>query len=222
MRRVVVVAGMAFVSLLLLAPGRFGTEDDETPAAPAGYRAVAAVDARDQDAPAKTADGDVWIGQMKVKGDRALTSDTRLQNLTMTARDVLIGADGLHAGTLTLQALVPYAVVAHQIGPDVTVSAASNGEARISRRVDLLGHDVNLSGTGTVRVEAGQLVMEPTSIDIGGPAWLGRAAGDVARRLVTIRHPVDGLPKDLELQEVSVADAGFTVTLHGENVRLGG
>jgi hypothetical protein len=71
-----------------------------------------------------------------------------------------------------------------------------------------------------VTVLAGRLVVEPRSIDVGGPDVLARSLADVARQLVTIEQDVQGLPEGLVLQRVTVEDAGFRAHLEGADVRL--
>ena len=69
-------------------------------------------------------------------------------------------------------------------------------------------------------MENGTLVVEPRSIDIGGPSFLSGAIAAVVRRLVTIEHDIEGLPEGLVLQEVTVEDDGFRARLEGEDVRI--
>ena len=52
----------------------------------------------------------------------------------------------------------------------------------------------------------GRLVVEPRSIDFGGPDFLSDAVGAVVRRLVTIEHDIEGLPEGLVLEDVTVQD----------------
>ncbi|WNB85842.1 LmeA family phospholipid-binding protein [Cellulomonas sp. ATA003] len=77
-----------------------------------------------------------------------------------------------------------------------------------------------MAATGTIEVERGRLVIEPRSVDIGGPDLLSGALGGIARRLVTIDQDVEGLPEGLVLQDVVVQDDGFRATLRGDDVVL--
>jgi hypothetical protein len=91
----------------------------------------------------------------------------------------------------------------------------------VVRTVEAFGRELRVTATGTVEVEAGRLVVEPRSIDFGGPGFLSDATAAVVRRLVTIEHDVEGLPEGLVLRDVAVRDDGFRVSLRGEDVRLG-
>ena len=71
---------------------------------------------------------------------------------------------------------------------------------------------------GTVEVVAGRLVVEPTSIDIGGPAFLADLLASIVREFVTIEHEIEGLPEGLVLQSVRVQDDGFRAHLEGSDV----
>ena len=64
------------------------------------------------------------------------------------------------------------------------------------------------------------LVVEPQSIDLGGPGVLSRATASVVRRFVTIEHAIEGLPEGLVLLEVDVRDDGFRADLEGDDVVL--
>ncbi|MDQ0821836.1 hypothetical protein QFZ79_004213 [Arthrobacter sp. V4I6] len=80
--------------------------------------------------------------------------------------------------------------------------------------------ELRVIATGTVEVEAGRLVVEPHSIDLGGPDVLSDATAAVARRLVTIEHDIEGLPEGLDVQDVAVLGDGFRANIRGENVNL--
>jgi hypothetical protein len=88
------------------------------------------------------------------------------------------------------------------------------------RTVEALGRELRVIATGTVEVEAGRLVVEPHSIDFGGPDFLSDAIADVVRGLVTIEHDIEGLPDGLVLHGVAVQDDGFRAHLRGEDVKL--
>ena len=66
--------------------------------------------------------------------------------------------------------------VAKQVGQDVTVYDAGNGKTGVERTVTILGRDLTLKATGTVTADGGQLLIEPETIDLGGPSFLDSAA----------------------------------------------
>ena len=110
-----------------------------------------------------------------------------------TLRDVTVSARGARTG--------PDGLVASEMVVDATVP-------------------FEVVATGSVEVVDGRIVVEPTSIDLGGPSFLSGLIGSVVRRLVTIEHEVEGLPDGLVLQEVVVQEDGFRATLSGDDVRL--
>jgi hypothetical protein len=101
------------------------------------------------------------------------------------------------------------------------VRAGDSGQAVVVRTVEVLGRELQVTATGTVEVEAGKVVVEPRSIDIGGPDFLSDAIAAVVRGFVTIEHEIEGLPEGLVLRDVAVQDDGFRANLQGENVLLG-
>lgn len=110
---------------------------------------------------------------------------------------------------------MPFDVVAGELGNGAVVGAAGGGEARVVRTVEAFGRELRVTATGTVEVEAGRLVVEPSSIDFGGPGFLSEASAAVVRGLVTIEHNIKGLPEGLVLREVAVREDGFRISLHG-------
>ena len=93
-------------------------------------------------------------------------------------------------------------------------------DAIVERTVEVGGRSFHVVASGSVEVVAGRLVVEPTTIDVGGPAFLAGLIGTVVRGLVTIEHDVEGLPEGLVLQDVVVQDDGFRANLSGDDVRI--
>jgi hypothetical protein len=120
-----------------------------------------------------------------------------------------------------VDATVPFEVVADGLGDGTVVRAADDGQATVVRTVEVLGRNLRVVATGSVDVEAGRVVVEPRSIDIGGPDFLSDTLAVVVRRLVTIEHDIEGLPEGLVLQGVTVQSDGFRADLRGEDVDLG-
>lgn len=165
---------------------------------------------------------ETWLADVQLGSGDLRSPDGALSDVTATGTDVRFGPDGMVAGRLDVEATVPFDQVAAGVGAGVTIAPAEDGQASLSRTVEVLGRQVGVVATGTVRAEDGLLVLEPTSIDVGGPDLLARAAADVVNALVTIRQPVEGVPEGLVLREVAVVEDGFRATLAGEGVRLGG
>jgi hypothetical protein len=125
------------------------------------------------------------------------------------------------AERLTVDATVPFGVVASKLGDGTEVRAAEGGQVMVVRTVEALGRQLAVTATGTVEADAGRLVVEPRSIHFGGPGFVSDAVGAVVNRLVTIEHDIEGLPEGLVLQDVAVQEDGFRARLSGEDVRLG-
>ncbi len=169
-------------------------------------------------APEDLAAGETWLGDLVLDAGTLRTPETDLRDVHAVGTDVLTGPGGTRAGRLDVEATVPFPVVAAQIGPGSTVEAADDGQASVRRTVEVLGRELEVVATGTVEVVGGRLVVEPRSVDVGGPAFLADAVGTVVRGLVTIEQDVDGLPEGLVLREVTVGPDGFRARLDGEDV----
>jgi hypothetical protein len=166
-----------------------------------------------------TAD-ETWLGDLVLDAGTVVTGDLLLRDVRAVGDDVRSGPDATVAGTLSVDATVPFDVLAEELGGGVTVRRADDAQATVVRTVEIAGRELRVTATGTVGVESGHLVVEPRSIDVGGPQALSGALAAVARRLVTIEHRIDGLPRGLVLQDVVVQDDGLRVTLRGRDVRL--
>ena len=125
---------------------------------------------------------------------------------------------GLLAQSLDIDATIPFTTVATQVGADVTVYDAGNGKTGVERAVTILGRDLTLKATGTVSADGGQLLIEPETVDLGGPAFLDSAASALARSLATIRQDVPGVPEGMSLTAVEVTPEGFDAQLTGTDV----
>ena len=141
-------------------------------------------------------------------------------DVSANGRGIRVSDKGIHAQHLDLEATLPWAVAATQVGEGVELYAAGSGRAGISRTIEVLGQRVPVKATGTVRADNGELVIEPESVDLDGPDWLDTVASAAARALVTIRQPVQGVPDGLRLTGVSVIDTGFRATLSGDGVTI--
>ncbi|SDQ08401.1 LmeA family phospholipid-binding protein [Quadrisphaera sp. DSM 44207] len=188
-------------------------------------RAAAGTDpgqAAGQDAspPTDLADGETWLDDVVLDAGTLATPGSRLRDVRAVGRDVRTGPAGVVAGTLAVDATVPFEVVAASLGDDATVRPAGNSSATVVRTLEFAGRGLTVAATGTVEVVAGEIAFEPDSIDVGGPDVLSEAIAAVARRLVTTSSPVEGLPEGLVLQDVDVRDDGFRAALQGERVRL--
>lgn len=165
-------------------------------------------------------DDETWLADLELDAGTLVTGGSELHDVHAVGQDVVTGPDGLVATRLEVDATVPFGVVADELGGGSEVRAAEDGQAAVVRTVEALGRELRVVATGTVEVEGGRLVVEPRSIDIGGPHFLSDAIAAVVRSLVTIEHDIDGLPEGLVLQDVIVQEGGFRANLRGEEVRL--
>lgn len=174
----------------------------------------------DAQPPAGLGADDVWLADLVLDAGTVVTPDSVLRDVRAVGQDVLTGPNGLVAARLTVDATVPFEVVADELGGGAEIRAADAGQVLVVRVVEVLGRELRVTATGTVDVRAGRLVMEPRSIDVGGPDFLSNATAAVVRRFVTIEHSIEGLPEGLVLQDVTVQDDGFRANLRGEDVKL--
>jgi hypothetical protein len=195
-------------------------EPDASPAPPASTAASPDGRAPAAEPPADLADDETWLGDLTLDAGTVVAAGSLLRDVQAVGRDVRTGPDGLLAGALSVDATVPFDVVAEQLGAGTTVRAAPGGQATVERTVRFAGRALDVVATGTVEVVDGRLVVEPRSVDIGGPDLLSDAIGGLVRRLSTIEHEVEGLPEGLVLQDVVVQEDGFRAALEGEDVRL--
>lgn len=206
---VAVVVGLAAVVLVTGDPGRAG--------------AVPQPGATSRPLPPPPTDlrrGETWLQALDLDATAVVSPDGGFRDVHATGQDVRMTGTGLRVGTLRLQATVPFDVAARQVGRGVQLYAAGGGKAGVRRTATLLGRQVQVRATGTVRAVGGQLVIEAETVDLGGPDVLDAALSATVRRLVTIRHTLKGLPAGMRLTHVEVTDGGFRATLEGNDVSL--
>lgn len=164
---------------------------------------------------------ETWLGSVDLRSEDVVSAKGDLVDVVATGSGVRFSPNGLRAETLDIDATIPFATVAAQVGQDVTVYDAGNGKTGVERTVTILGRDLTLKATGTVTADGGQLLVEPETVDLGGPAFLDSAASALARGLATIRVDVPGVPTGMALTEVEVTPQGFDATLTGTDVTIG-
>lgn len=174
----------------------------------------------DRRPPADLGADEVWLADLRLGAGTVVAPDARLRDVRAVGRDVVTGPDGLVAGRVSVDATVPFAVVAAELGDGTVVRPAGDGQAQVLRTVEVLGRELRVVATGTVEAQGGRIVVEPRSIDLGGPQLLSEAIAAVVRELVTITHDIEGLPEGLVLQRVTVREDGFRARLRGQEVRL--
>ena len=172
-------------------------------------------------APADLGTNETWLGSVDLSSADVVSADGDLVDVRASGTGVRFSPNGLRADRLDLDATVPFGTVAAQVGPDVTIYSAGGGLAGIERTVTILGRDIPVEATGSVTADGGRLLIEPDTVDLGGPSFIDSAASALARSLVTIRQPVPGVPEGMALTDVEVTDAGFAASLAGTDVTIG-
>ena len=201
-----VAAAIAVSSLPVVDPAQAAPPSPATPSATG--------------APSSVAKGETWLADVDLSSSRVLTSDGPLTDVTATGAGVRLTSQGLRAQRLDLEAVLPFATAAKQIGKDVQLYDAGGGRAGVRRIETVLGRRVAVRATGTVTAVNGQLVIVPETVDLGGPGVIDSALSTAARKLVTIRHTVTGLPAGVRLTAVKVEQGGFRAKLTGTDVVL--
>jgi len=171
--------------------------------------------------PVDLADDETWLGAVELRSQDVVSARGDLVDVVATGSGVRFSPAGLEAQRLDIDATIPFATVAEQVGADVTVYDAGNGKTGVERQVTILGRDIALKATGTVSAAGGQLLIEPETVDLGGPSFLDSAASTLARNLATIRQDVAGVPDGMSLTAVQVTPEGFDAQLTGTDVVIG-
>jgi hypothetical protein len=207
---VVLTLGLV-VLVLTLGSGASGAGDAPPSAAPTSSTTVA-------QPPGDLAEDETWLGAVELRSRDVVSVEGELADVIAIGSGVRFSQDEVTAQRLDIDATIPFATVAEQVGQDVTVYDAGNGKTGIQRQVTILGRDITLQATGTVSADGGQLLIEPETVDLGGPAFLDSAASALARSLVTIRQDVAGVPEGMSLTAVQVTPEGFDAQLYGTDV----
>ncbi|NCD19917.1 MAG: hypothetical protein EOL89_08040 [Actinobacteria bacterium] len=205
-------------AILWVAFSRPAGESPPAETAGAGATPTTAVPSPGATPPPGLLPDEVWLGDIEFESGAVVAAGTLLRDVRASGINVVSGTEGILAARLVVDATVPFDVVGDELGPDTIVGPGEGGEARVVRTVEALGRELDVVATGTVEVMAGRLVVEPTSIDVGGPAFLADLLASIVREFVTIEHEIEGLPEGLVLTSVRVQDDGFRAHLEGADV----
>jgi hypothetical protein len=190
------------------------------PATPQASGSTATPGARPEP-PEDLTEEETWLGTVDFAGEDLVSPDGDLAVVDATGSGVRFGTGGLRAARLDIDATIPFDTLAEQVGPDTRIYAVSGGLAGVEREVTILGRDLTVRATGAVTADGGQLVIEPETVDLGGPSFVDATLSAIARTLVTIRQDVPGVPSGMALTDVSVTGAGFGAQLTGTDVTIG-
>ena len=171
--------------------------------------------------PGDLAEDETWLGAVELRSQDVVSATGELVDVVATGSGVRFSQAGLTAQQLDIDATIPFDTVAEQVGQDVTIYDAGNGKTGVERQITLLSRDITVKATGTVSADGGQLLIEPETVDLDGPAFLDAAVSTLARSLVTIRQDVAGVPQGMTLTAVQVTPEGFDAQLNGTDVVIG-
>jgi hypothetical protein len=148
-------------------------------------------------------------------------ADVSLRGVHVPLSDVLSGSvQQIPVDRVDGTATISYALLAQQLGGDTVLSQEGDG-IRVTRRVEVLGTEVPLTATGTVRLEGGDVVIDVGDASAGSlqvpDAVLRRAAG-----LLDLRYPVPALPFGLQLTSAVPAADGVDVRVEATDTVLSG
>jgi hypothetical protein len=202
--------------VLVLSLGSRGSEAAGGPASP-----VHSSSASVAQQPGALADDETWLGAVELRSQDVVSATGDLVDVVATGSGVRFSQAGLKAQRLDIDATIPFVTVAERVGQDVSIYDAGNGKTGVQRQVTILGRDLTLKATGTVSADGGQLLIEPETVDLGGPSFLDSAASTIARSLATIRQDVAGVPEGMSLTAVQVTPEGFDARLNGTDVVIG-
>jgi len=172
--------------------------------------------------PSDLGEDEIWLGNIDVNSDIIVLPDSSLIDVDARGYGARSGPDGVIVDQLEVLATVPFDVVAEELGRNSRVSATSDGQARVEGSVTVLGRSLRIVATGTVEAKDGLLVVEPRSIDLGGPDVVSKAVAGAVRQFVRIEQPIAGLPPNLVLRDVEIQQDGFRAQLSGQDVVLAG
>ena len=119
-------------------------------------------------------------------------------------------------GTATLS----YTLLAERIGPGTTLRREGD-QLRITRTVELLGQQVQLTAAGQVTLEGNQLVVDVQNASAAGVSLPGSVVSR-ASSMLDLRYPVPRLPFGLRLTGVTPVDDGVRVTVESRRTVLSG
>jgi hypothetical protein len=148
-------------------------------------------------------------------------ADVSLRGVHVPLSDVVSGSvQQIPVDRVDGTATISYALLAQQLGAGTELAQEGDG-IRVTRQVQLLGYDIPLTATGTVRLEGGDVVVDVGDVSAGSvdvpDTVLRRAAG-----LLDLRYPVPALPFGLQLTSAVPAADGVDVRVEATDTVLSG
>jgi hypothetical protein len=148
-------------------------------------------------------------------------ADVSLRGVHVPLSDVLSGSvQQIPVDRVEGTATLSYALLAQQLGGDTTLAQDGDG-IRVTRRVEVLGAELPLTATGTVRLDGGDVVIDVGDVS-AGQVDVPSAVLDRAKGLLDLRYPVPALPFGLALTSVVPAADGVDVRVEATETVLSG
>jgi hypothetical protein len=144
----------------------------------------------------------------------------RIERLDVQLRGVrLVQGNRARVEAMTGRGLIVYRDLAEVTGGETEVSYGGDGLVRMTRKVEVLGVQSEVSALGRPLVRDGVLIVRPERFETGvGP--LDQVVGRVSVRGFTIRVPLRNLPEGVDV-DLSPGPAGIDLRLTGDDLLLG-
>jgi hypothetical protein len=138
-------------------------------------------------------------------------ADVSLQGVHVPLSKAISGSvDEIPVDRLEGTATLSYALLADQLGGDTTVRQEGTG-LRISRTVEVLGQELPVTASGTVRLEKGGVLAVDVSHVSGAGVQIPSALVSRISSLLDLEYKIPALPFGLQLRSVTPAADGVVV-----------
>lgn len=188
-------------------------------AAELGRRGATGADVHISGFPFLTQLGRRHFSDVTIESDSWTRESLSVGRVTARLHDVRASsADAGHVGSVVATALVPYATIEARAGLPAGSLRQDGTRVRVTRTVTVLGRRLTASGSATIGVRNGALLIAPSSVTLPGP--VPQAVTDAALRSLTLRYSLTGLPLGLRVQRLTVAPTGVVVTVTGSSLTV--
>lgn len=149
-------------------------------------------------------------------------ADVSLHGVHLPLADVARGAvQELRVDRVEGAALVPYAVLAAELGGNVTVAPEGDGGVRITRTVPVGSQAVAVTEVGSLRLDGDVLSLAVEQTTAPGTALPASTLRQLAGRL-ELRYRIPSLPFGLTLSGVTASAGGVRVSVAASDAVLRG
>ena len=123
---------------------------------------------------------------------------------------------------LTATATIPYGEVLEVVTtvPGLKLAQGSNGEARVSAIIEILGQTFDVQARGRIEARGTRIRVVPTGIEVEGAGALDDQLSELIADRIAFDYPVPGLPPGVNLRSVTAGPSGFVVRVSGRNTTL--